>query len=196
MRMRSTVRPSSWVLPSSCACPALIASRNVSCGVLFEAELLRVRTLSVFGGTNRSVRLELYVPPILGCRSARAAERARVGICWIRAVVQEDAVAVRRRSVDPDLALSACDRAGGPFQVDVVSHFMCRTVSAGGVSAASALARKPGELLQGAVTRSATAVAIASVAAVRSRRFRPRMPLPAPTTGVRRCVPLLAFSGG
>ena len=61
-------------------------------------------------------------------------------------------------------------------QVDVVLISSCRTVPGGGASAASALSRKPGELSQEAVTRSATTAAMATVAAVRSRRLRPKCP--------------------
>ena len=58
-------------------------------------------------------------------------------------------------------------------EVHVPSHLICMTVPMGGVSAASALARKLGELLHGAVKRSATAAAIDSAAEVRTRRLRP-----------------------
>src|SRR4029453_3670484 len=52
---------------------------------------------------------------------------------------------------------------------------MCRTEAAC-LSAACARARNPGELSQGAVTMSATAAAIASVAAAMTRRLRPESP--------------------
>jgi hypothetical protein len=61
MRMRSTVRPSSCVLPSSCALPALIAPRRSAAGSSEKRNRCRA-TLSLFGGTNRSV-FEPYVPP-------------------------------------------------------------------------------------------------------------------------------------
>src|SRR5262249_9378791 len=49
----------------------------------------------------------------LGCGSARAGELARIGGSWIRwQIVQEDAVLVRRRLVDPNLVRTARDRAG------------------------------------------------------------------------------------
>src|SRR6266508_1898681 len=41
----------------------------------------------------------------------------------------------------------------------VASHFSCRIIPAGGVSAAWALSRKLGELLQGVLMKSAVAVA-------------------------------------
>jgi hypothetical protein len=50
------------------------------------------------------------------------------------------------------------------------------TVPVGGVRAASAVARKLGELLHGAVKRSATAAAIDSAADVRRRGLRPTCP--------------------
>ena len=44
------------------------------------------------------------------------------------------------------------------------SHFMCKTVPAGGASAACARSRKPGDALQGALTKSATALTPTSAA--------------------------------
>ena len=113
MRMRSTVRPSSCVLPSSCARPALIASRRSVTGSSGKTNRSGL-ALSVFGGTNLSVCSVSNAPPSsdgVPLEQASARGSAFAGSRW--EIVQEDAVPVRRRLVDPDLARTAGDRARG-----------------------------------------------------------------------------------
>ena len=69
----------------------------------------------------------------------------------------------------------------GSVEVHVSSHFACRIVCGSAVSAACALARKPGDSLHGLLTNSAVAVAPASAASARALYrgylvMRPRKP--------------------
>jgi hypothetical protein len=134
------------------------------------------KPLSVRGGTNLSVCAGSNVPPSsaavpLAQASARGPTADSGGKSFTRRRYLYGGVSSIQISLGPCATVHA-----GSLDVDVSSHFSCRIIPAGGVSAASALARKPGELLHGAVKTSAAAAAIDSVAAVRRRRLRPRRP--------------------
>ncbi len=147
MRIRSTVRPSSCVLPSSCARPALIASRSSVTGSSGKRNRQRVERLSVFGGTNLSVCCVSNVPPssdAVPLEQTSARGSSVFGIRWEtfrRTRYLCGGVWSIQISLGPRVTVHA-----GSVEVDVTSHFSCRIVPAGGVSAASALREEPGRV--------------------------------------------------
>src|SRR5215207_1562630 len=172
MRMRSTVRPSSCVLPSWCAVPASIASRSLFAGSS-SRPYRSFQRMSVFGGTNLSASKDSRSPPNSAAVPRQQASARKPGSdpspkSFVRRRYLCGGVPSIQSSCGPRLTVQA-----GSVEIVVVSHFWCRIIPAGAVSAACACSRKPGELFHGVVTTSATAAAPAKVAAMRRRRFPP-----------------------
>ena len=183
MRMRSTVRPSSCIVPSSCARPALIALAKVCHGV---------RGSPVSGGAQRVRRHEPERWPSLVASRARPGRRRRARLPF-RSSRRARADRCLRSRWDSfrrtrylcggvwsiQISFGPCVTVhAGSVEVDVSSHFCAGSIPAGGASAACArLQESRASVFQGVLTKSAAAAApttAAKASAARPGRLRIR----------------------
>ena len=175
--MRSTVRPSSCILPSRCARPALIASRSSVTGSGGLLPFPNGQTASWSGGTKRNSSPESRSPPHSSRLTASGPHSP-----------DPSAQAMTRRQLcggswSTHASCGPRNTMPGPKRVKTQvrsiastpsSHFMCKTVPAGGASAACARSRKPVELSRGAREER---VAVATNSAVTATTLYRRVPI-------------------